>query len=88
MATSNPCVEVIEACGEWFVRVVDGDEELIEHLNWSRSPWLVPRASGDVSGLLILIGCSLSSGNERLPAAIWRASTDAMRATLFRAQGV
>jgi hypothetical protein len=48
MATSNPCVEVIEACGEWFVRVVDGDEELIEHLNWSRSPWLVPRASGDV----------------------------------------
>ncbi|WP_246135784.1 hypothetical protein [Mesorhizobium intechi] len=24
----NPCVEVIEACGEWFVRVVDGDEEL------------------------------------------------------------
>lgn len=23
-----PCVEVIEACGEWFVRVVDGDEEL------------------------------------------------------------
>ena len=31
-ATSNgkvcPCVEVVEACGEWFVRVVDGDEEL------------------------------------------------------------
>jgi len=24
----NPCVEVMEACGEWFVRVVDGDEEL------------------------------------------------------------
>ncbi|BAB54872.1 hypothetical protein [Mesorhizobium japonicum] len=24
----NPCVEVLEACGEWFVRVVDGDEEL------------------------------------------------------------
>ncbi|TRC81656.1 hypothetical protein FJV80_22065 [Mesorhizobium sp. WSM4310] len=24
----NPCIEVIEACGEWFVRVVDGDEEL------------------------------------------------------------
>ena len=23
-----PCVEVVEACGEWFVRVVDGDEEL------------------------------------------------------------
>lgn len=22
------CVEVVEACGEWFVRVVDGDEEL------------------------------------------------------------
>jgi len=22
------CVEVMEACGEWFVRVVDGDEEL------------------------------------------------------------
>jgi hypothetical protein len=21
-------VEVVEACGEWFVRVVDGDEEL------------------------------------------------------------
>lgn len=25
---ANPCVEVLEACGEWFVRVVDGDEEL------------------------------------------------------------
>ncbi|SDA91602.1 hypothetical protein [Mesorhizobium qingshengii] len=24
----QPCVEVLEACGEWFVRVVDGDEEL------------------------------------------------------------
>ena len=24
----NPCVEVLEAGGEWFVRVVDGDEEL------------------------------------------------------------
>ncbi|WP_095204953.1 hypothetical protein [Mesorhizobium carmichaelinearum] len=24
----NPCVEVMEACGEWFVRVVYGDEEL------------------------------------------------------------
>jgi hypothetical protein len=24
----DPCVEVLEACGEWFVRVVDGDEEL------------------------------------------------------------
>ncbi|BCH12102.1 hypothetical protein MesoLj131c_63600 [Mesorhizobium sp. 131-3-5] len=24
----NPCVEVMEACGEWFVRVVDGEEEL------------------------------------------------------------
>ncbi|AZO41536.1 hypothetical protein EJ076_10720 [Mesorhizobium sp. M7D.F.Ca.US.005.01.1.1] len=23
-----PCVEVIEACGEWFVRVVDDDQEL------------------------------------------------------------
>ncbi|MCH4561162.1 MULTISPECIES: hypothetical protein [Mesorhizobium] len=23
----NPCVELMEACGEWFVRVVDGDEE-------------------------------------------------------------
>nr|WP_202359547.1 hypothetical protein [Mesorhizobium sp. 113-3-3] len=22
------CVEVLEVCGEWFVRVVDGDEEL------------------------------------------------------------
>jgi len=24
----DPCVEVLEACGEWFVRVVDGDEEI------------------------------------------------------------
>ena len=24
----SPCVEVLEVCGEWFVRVVDGDEEL------------------------------------------------------------
>ena len=24
----RPCVEVVEDCGEWFVRVVDGDEEL------------------------------------------------------------
>ena len=23
-----PAIEVVEACGEWFVRVVDGDEEL------------------------------------------------------------
>ena len=23
-----PCVEVIEACGEWFVRVVEDDQEL------------------------------------------------------------
>ncbi|WP_095087601.1 hypothetical protein [Mesorhizobium sophorae] len=30
--TSNgkvyPCVEVVEACGEWFVRVVEDDQEL------------------------------------------------------------
>ena len=24
----HPCVEVVEACGEWFVRVVADDEEL------------------------------------------------------------
>ena len=24
----QPCVEVVEACGEWFVRVVHGAEEL------------------------------------------------------------
>jgi len=24
----RPCVEVIEACGEWFVRVVEEDQEL------------------------------------------------------------
>jgi hypothetical protein len=23
-----PCVEVVEACGEWFVRVVEEDQEL------------------------------------------------------------
>jgi hypothetical protein len=23
-----PCIEVVEACGEWFVRVVDEDQEL------------------------------------------------------------
>ena len=23
-----PCVELIEACGEWFVRVVEEDQEL------------------------------------------------------------
>lgn len=29
-ANSNkpPCVEVVEACGEWFVRIVADDEEL------------------------------------------------------------
>ena len=25
-----PCVEVVEACGEWFVRVVEDDQELIQ----------------------------------------------------------
>ncbi|WP_080511824.1 hypothetical protein [Mesorhizobium japonicum] len=24
----RPCVEVVEACGEWFVRVVEEDQEL------------------------------------------------------------
>lgn len=24
----NPCIEVVEACGEWFVRVVENDQEL------------------------------------------------------------
>ncbi|WP_214477540.1 hypothetical protein [Mesorhizobium sp. dw_380] len=24
----HPCVELVEACGEWFVRVVDEDQEL------------------------------------------------------------
>ena len=24
----HPCVEVVEACGEWFVRVVEDDQEL------------------------------------------------------------
>ena len=23
-----PCIEVVEACGEWFVRVVEEDQEL------------------------------------------------------------
>lgn len=26
--TNRPCVEVVEACGEWFVRVVEEDQEL------------------------------------------------------------
>ncbi|QKD02703.1 hypothetical protein [Mesorhizobium loti] len=26
--TVNRCVEVVEACGEWFVRVVDSDEAM------------------------------------------------------------
>ena len=25
---AKPCVEVVEACGEWFVRVVEEDQEL------------------------------------------------------------
>ena len=25
---ASPCVEVVEACGEWFVRVVEEDLEL------------------------------------------------------------
>ncbi|MFW8694641.1 MULTISPECIES: hypothetical protein [Mesorhizobium] len=24
----RPCVEVVQACGEWFVRVVEEDQEL------------------------------------------------------------
>ncbi|MER9332890.1 hypothetical protein NKJ06_02555 [Mesorhizobium sp. M0293] len=24
----HPCIEVVEACGEWFVRVVEEDQEL------------------------------------------------------------
>ena len=24
----SPCIEVVEACGEWFVRVVEEDQEL------------------------------------------------------------
>ena len=24
----HPCVEVVEACGEWFVRVVEEDQEV------------------------------------------------------------
>jgi hypothetical protein len=24
----RPCVEVVEACGEWFVRVVEEDQEI------------------------------------------------------------
>ncbi|MGX8010638.1 hypothetical protein ACVDG8_017575 [Mesorhizobium sp. ORM8.1] len=23
-----PCIEVVEACGEWFVRVVEEDQEI------------------------------------------------------------
>ena len=23
-----PCIEVVEACGEWFVRVIEEDQEL------------------------------------------------------------
>jgi len=25
---AKPCIEVVEACGEWFVRVVEEDQEL------------------------------------------------------------
>lgn len=24
----SPCIEVVEACGEWFVRVVEVDQEI------------------------------------------------------------
>jgi hypothetical protein len=24
----HPCIEVVEACGEWFVRVVEEDQEI------------------------------------------------------------
>ena len=26
---ASPCVEVVEACGEWFVRVIDGNHKII-----------------------------------------------------------
>jgi hypothetical protein len=25
---NRPCIEVVEACGEWFVRVVEDNQEL------------------------------------------------------------
>ena len=46
----SPCVEVIEVCGEWFVRVVDGDEEL------TRSFQLEPFALAYAEGQRIRLG--------------------------------
>ena len=46
----GPCVEVIEVCGGWFVRVVDGDEEL------TRSFELEPFALAYAEGQRIRLG--------------------------------
>ena len=54
----SPCVEVIEVCGEWFVRVVDGDEELTRSFQLEPFALAYAEASEYVSGLLISIGCS------------------------------
>ena len=45
-----PCVEVIEACGEWFVRVVEDDQEL------TRSFDLEPFALAYAEGQRIRLG--------------------------------
>lgn len=42
----RPCIEMVEACGEWFVRVVEDDQEL--------TLWPMRRAGGGVSSLIIL----------------------------------
>ncbi|WP_245274153.1 hypothetical protein [Mesorhizobium sp. L103C105A0] len=41
-----PCVEVTETCGEWFVRVVEKDQEIARSFNQDRSRCPLQKASG------------------------------------------
>jgi len=42
---NRPCVELVEAAGEWFVRVVEKTRNSLDHLKQKRSPVLTPKGN-------------------------------------------
>ena len=49
-------VEVVEAMGEWFVRVVEDGQELTRSSNWNPARWLSRKVSGSAFISICLCG--------------------------------
>jgi hypothetical protein len=65
----HPCVEVVEACGEWFVRVVEEDQELTRSFELESYALAFAEASGSACISTRLFGSNDASASISGPLA-------------------